>query len=99
MKPLISVVLSLLLVCLAAPMSFAQAEANDKAELAKLEAININSADVETLAQLEGVGEKKAQAIVAWREENGDFVSIEQLVEVSGIGAATLEANRSKLRI
>lgn len=99
MKPLISVVLSLLLVCLAAPMSYAEAELDGGAELAKLETININSADVESLTQLEGIGEKKAQAIVAWREQNGKFVSVEQLVEVSGIGAATLEANRAKLRI
>jgi competence protein ComEA len=99
MKPLISVVLSLLLVCLAAPMSFAEAEPDSGAELASLEAININTADVETLTRLEGIGEKKAQAIVTWREENGDFVSVEQLVEISGIGAATLEANRDRLRI
>lgn len=99
MKPLISVIISLLLVCLAAPMSFAEAELDGGAELAKLETVNINTADVETLAQLQGIGEKKAQAIVAWREENGDFVSVEQLVEVSGIGAATLEANRDILRI
>ncbi len=99
MKPMISLVISLLLVCLAAPMSFAEAEIEAGAELAKMEAININTADLETLGQLEGIGEKKAQAIVAWREENGKFVSVEQLVEVSGIGAATLEANRDILRI
>lgn len=99
MKPLISLVFSLLLVCLAAPMSFAETELESGAEIAKLETVNINTADIETLTQLEGIGEKKAQAIVAWRQENGKFVSIEQLVEVSGIGAATLEANRDKLRI
>lgn len=99
MKPLFSVVFSLLLVCLAAPLSFAEAEPDAKAELAKMEAININTAELETLTQLQGIGEKKAEAIIAWREENGKFVSVEQLVEVSGIGAATLEANRDKLRI
>lgn len=99
MKPLISVVLSLLLVCLAAPLSFAEADTSAGAEIANLETVNINTADIETLAQLEGIGEKKAQAIAAWREENGKFVSVEQLVEVSGIGAATLEANRDILRI
>lgn len=99
MKLRIFAVLSLLLVCFAAPMSFAEADTNAGTEIANLETVNINTADIETLAQLEGIGEKKAQAIVAWREENGKFVSVEQLVEVSGIGAATLEANRGKLRI
>src|SRR5690606_10647541 len=61
------------------------------------EPVNINTADVETLAQLKGVGSKKAQAIVAWRDANGGFTSIEQLLEVKGIGEATLEANREKL--
>jgi competence protein ComEA len=62
--------------------------------------VNINTADAETLAQaLNGVGEAKAEAIVAWREANGSFTSLEQLTEVKGIGAATLEKNRHKLRL
>lgn|SRR5690606_7627453 len=61
--------------------------------------VNINTADVDTLAQLKGVGLKKAEAIVAWREANGNFSTIEQLLEVKGIGEATLEANRERLRL
>lgn len=61
--------------------------------------ININTANVESLAQLDGVGEKKAQAILAWRDANGEFVSVDQLAEVRGIGEATIEANREKITL
>lgn len=63
------------------------------------EAININTADVQTLTKLKGIGPKKAEAIVAWREANGDFKTIDQLLDVKGIGEATLAANRDNIRI
>lgn len=63
------------------------------------EAININTADVQTLTQLKGIGPKKAEAIVAWREANGDFKTVDQLLDVKGIGEATLAANRDNIRI
>ena len=62
-------------------------------------AININTADVQTLTKLKGVGPKKAEAIVAWREANGDFKTVDQLLDVKGIGEATLAANRDSIRI
>ena len=59
-------------------------------------AVNINTASAaEIQDKLVGIGAKKAQAIVDYRTKNGAFLSIEQLKEVSGIGAATLEKNRS----
>jgi len=61
--------------------------------------VNINTADRETLAQLDGIGEKKAEAIITWREDNGAFVSIEQLAEVNGIGPATIEDNRQAMTL
>ena len=65
-----------------------------------LETINLNQADANTLAQhLSGIGMAKAQAIVAYREANGPFVSIDELLEVKGIGNATLEKNRNKLSL
>ena len=54
------------------------------------EAIDINSAPVEDLQRLPGIGEKRAQAIVAWREEHGPFQSVDELVQVSGIGEKLL---------
>ncbi|OZY85000.1 hypothetical protein CBP51_17745 [Cellvibrio mixtus] len=62
-------------------------------------AVNINTADVAELTKLKGIGVKKAEAIVAWRTENGAFKSVDQLLEVKGIGEATLSLNRENIRI
>jgi len=62
--------------------------------------VNVNTADAATLAaSLKGVGPAKAQAIVAYREANGLFVSADDLVSVRGIGAKTLEHNRDDILI
>lgn len=56
--------------------------------------VNVNTATVEELCVLPGVGEKKAQAIVAYREENGPFSAVEELEAVSGIGPKIIEGLR-----
>jgi competence protein ComEA len=57
--------------------------------------ININTANAALLADaLNGVGNAKAEAIIAYREANGKFLSIDDLALVSGIGTATVELNR-----
>lgn len=62
--------------------------------------VNINTADAATLAdKLNGIGMKKAQAIISFREQNGAFKSVDDLVNVPGIGQATLEKNRSLIDI
>ena len=62
--------------------------------------VDINSADAATLAQqLNGVGAAKAAAIVAYREANGPFAQVEDLEEVKGIGSATVETNRDRMRV
>ncbi|WP_137788824.1 ComEA family DNA-binding protein [Bacillus sp. E(2018)] len=53
--------------------------------------ININYADETVLQTLNGVGPAKAQSIISYREENGPFTSLEQLLEVRGIGEKTIE--------
>lgn len=53
--------------------------------------ININSASVEVLMALPGIGEVKAKAIVDYREQNGPFQTTDELMNVSGIGPATYE--------
>jgi len=50
----------------------------------------LNLADVESLAALPGIGRKKAQAIVGYRLENGDFSTLDELLNVPGIGPHTL---------
>ncbi|MCK4339357.1 MAG: ComEA family DNA-binding protein [Candidatus Cloacimonetes bacterium] len=52
--------------------------------------ININEADIETLGELPGIGQKKAKTIFDYREENGKFKSLIELTEVKGIGKKTL---------
>lgn len=60
--------------------------------------VNLNTATVEVLAEsLEGIGASKAQAIVDYREANGSFKTVDDLVNVKGIGAATIEKNRKSI--
>ncbi|MGH8353737.1 MAG: ComEA family DNA-binding protein [Pseudomonas sp.] len=74
--------------------------ATQAAKVAEVGKVNLNTADAATLErELLGIGEVKAQAIVEHREANGPFASVDELLEVKGIGAATLEKNRDKLSI
>lgn len=67
---------------------------------AAVTSVNINSADAETLESgLVGVGAVKAQAIIAHRDAHGPFASVDELLEVKGIGASILEKNRTRLSL
>ncbi|MCL7463359.1 helix-hairpin-helix domain-containing protein [Pseudomonas sp. NW5] len=78
----------------AAPEAAAAAPANMSGQ------VLINSADAEMLArELSGIGAAKAQAIVAYREANGPFAVVDELLEVRGIGPAILEKNRARLSL
>lgn len=67
---------------------------------AEVAVVKINSADAETLTrELKGIGPTKAKAIIDYRDNHGPFQSVDELLEVKGIGAATLEKNRSKLSL
>jgi competence protein ComEA len=61
--------------------------------------INVNTAGATELEALPGVGEVIAQAIVDYRTENGPFTSVDQLLDVSGIGDATLEDIRELVTV
>lgn len=61
--------------------------------------INLNTANVQQLDSLPGVGPVMAAAIVAWRDANGKFTSVEQLGEVDGIGPGRLEKLRRLVRV
>ncbi len=63
-------------------------------------AVNINSADAQLIAErLDGVGVKKAEAIVAFRNANGPFTSPVDLVQVKGIGESTVERNLDRITL
>ena len=63
------------------------------------EVVNLNTATVQQLDALPGVGPVTAAAIVAWRDANGKFTSVDQLGEVDGIGPARLEKLRPLVRV
>ena len=60
--------------------------------------VNVNTADAETIANsLNGIGAKKAQAIIEYREKNGNFKTIDSLTGVAGIGGKTVEKNKKDI--
>ncbi|UPF05446.1 ComEA family DNA-binding protein [Pseudomonas mosselii] len=65
-----------------------------------IERINLNRVDALTLQrELKGIGKAKADAIVAYRDTQGGFQSIDELLEIKGIGSALLERNRERLTV
>ncbi len=102
----IFVLLAIALLVSASPATFAaekqsknQTEAVEQAASAKKvdTIVNINRAGIPDLTTLVGIGEKKAIAIVKYRDANGKFKTIEQLTEVKGIGSKIIEKNRKRL--
>ncbi len=61
--------------------------------------LNINTASAEQLMELKGIGKKKAEAIIAWRTEHGNFSSIEQLADVNGISDKFVAEHKAELSI
>jgi competence protein ComEA len=62
------------------------------------DSVNINSADADTMARvLKGVGLSRAEAIVRYREDHGQFVDIYELANVKGIGERTVEMNSERI--
>ena len=61
--------------------------------------VRLNSATVEQLQVLSGIGQKKAEAIVAYRQKNGLFKSIEDIQLVKGVGPALFAKNKARLAL
>lgn len=87
LRPLAAAVLAALLLPALAPA--AQPE----------EPIDINTATAEKLTELPRIGTVTAARIVAWREENGPFTRIEELLNVQGIGERTFERIRPHVKV
>ena len=61
--------------------------------------VNLNSADMELLKTLPGIGDVRAQAIVSYRDANGHFGSVDSLLDVNGIGAGIVENIRDLVTV
>ena len=72
---------------------------NDSNDTQGSSLININSATKEQLMTLPGIGEKKAQAIISYRESHGGFQSIEELMEVEGIKTGIYEKIKDRIKV
>lgn len=69
------------------------------AESAEQKKVNLNTADSSELQTLSGIGEAKAEAILAYREEHGGFSSIEEIMNVPGIKESTFSGIKDKIAV
>lgn len=80
--------------------SVEQIQSNDEKQTpSSTNLININTADLNELQQLTGIGPSKAQAIISYREENGLFQRLEDLLQVTGFGEKTFEKLKNMIKI
>ena len=98
---LAAVAMTLSLGASAAPAAVSpSSSATAVAEQPVAEKLNLNSADAATLQrELSGIGKTKAQAIVDYRDRHGEFASVDELLEVDGIGKTLFDRNRYKLSV
>lgn len=75
------------------------ATATSAAAQASAQRINLNTADAAQLQELKGVGPSTAESIIQWRDANGPFTSVDQLLAVKGIGEKTLAGLRDNLTV
>lgn len=101
MKKFISIVLvSTTFIFAVSPLVLAQSVSDKAISMqSNMQMINLNTATQDELSSLPGIGEKKAMAIIEYRKNYGKFTSIEQLMEVKGIGPKLLEKMKSQISI
>ncbi|WP_414430110.1 ComEA family DNA-binding protein [Alcanivorax sp. IL3] len=97
MKALKAVVMSLLLALSLPALAVEMEPVKDVAKTQTENRIDLNTADVTQLQELKGVGPKTAEAIVQWRDSQGPFTSVDQLLAIKGIGEKTLAKMRDSL--
>lgn len=82
--------LSLFIFSGSASLLAADASLESVSSVQPLTKLNINTASNDQLASIKGLGNKKAQAIIDYRDQNGEFTSLDELIDVKGIGQNTL---------
>ncbi len=97
---LIALICALLTTTLLFNVNLASAEptASNKAAVMQ-QVVHLNNSTIDDLVTLKGIGHKRAQAIVAYREQFGAFKSINDLIKVKGIGQKVLFDNKERLKI
>lgn len=74
---------------------FSSAQANESSN----PILNINNASIEQLEMIKGIGAKKAQAIIEYRLQHGNFVTVDDLSKVKGIGSKFIAKNRTWMSV
>jgi len=72
---------------------------SESAKIKQTSIVYLNNSSLEQLVTLKGIGHKKAQAIISYREQIGAFKSVTELTEIKGIGNKVLSDNKSRLQI
>ena len=99
---LTSVLIALFLLLTVNPAFAAEQEnqtASGNEAVASMDKININQADAKTLTTLKGIGKDRALKIIEYREKNGPFQKIEDIMKVKGIGKKVFEQNKSVITV
>ncbi len=94
-----TLLLGLMLLVGGLPAAQAASETDGAAAAAVDTTVSLNNAGVEELQTLKGIGPKTAASIVAWRDREGPFESVDQLMAVKGIGEMTLSRIRDRLSL
>jgi len=92
-------ILALLLTVSAAQPAMAK-DSESTSAVTQAISVNLNTANAKEIAKaLKGIGLKKAEAIVAYRQSHGDFKAVEELASVKGIGVATIAKNHDRIAL
>ncbi|MEK6584107.1 MAG: helix-hairpin-helix domain-containing protein [Nitrospirota bacterium] len=99
-KGIVTVSYLLLLLSISAIQPYiVKAEATETVSRSEISVVNINSASADEMASVPGLGEKKSQAIVKFREKHGPFARVEDLKKVDGIGDKLFEKIRQYVTV
>ncbi|WP_028389076.1 ComEA family DNA-binding protein [Legionella fairfieldensis] len=95
---LFAIALSLFIICLPEQVSYAESGNATKLSHPKAK-IDLNSADAKMLSKsVKGIGQKRAEAIIKYREEHGHFKSIDDLAQVRGLGHQFVKNHLTQLQ-
>jgi len=82
------------------PAVTAKVQKGTQGKMAKLQVpVNINTATAQVLEQVKGIGPKKAQAIIAYRNKNGNFKTVKDLAKVKGFGPKGVKKVQKQLTV